>query len=177
VRIRLPDPAARDEQKYFASRERLVMMVRPHWAQLLPKFLQTLAVFIVVLLFEAVAGGSDSGGASSIPWWIALAAILRLLWYVIDWHVDHIMITDKRIMKVSGIFVRKVQAMPLTKVTDFTYSRDPTGRLLGYGEFIVESAGQDQALRTIKFLPKPDRLYQTMCDMTFGGAPSPAGDD
>jgi hypothetical protein len=176
VRIRLPDPSARDEQKYFASRERLVMMVRPHWAALLPVFLQTLGVIILALLVS-IALNLGSGAAASVPWWFALAAILRLLWYVIDWHVDHIMITDKRIMKVSGIFYRRVQAMPLTKVTDFTYNRDPTGRMLGYGEFVIESAGQDQALRTIKFLPKPDRLYQTMCDMTFGGAPSPASDD
>ncbi|HMA46233.1 MAG TPA: hypothetical protein VKP11_03365, partial [Frankiaceae bacterium] len=52
--------------------------------------------------------------------------------------------------------------------------RDLAGRLLGYGTFIVESAGQEQALRQIDYLPRPDRLYLTLCDMMFGGAPTPA---
>jgi hypothetical protein len=67
--------------------------------------------------------------------------------------------------------------MPLTNVTDLTYKRDPLGRLLGYGEFVVESAGQDQALSNIKYLPRPDRLYLTLVDMMFGGAPAPRNDD
>ena len=33
--------------------------------------------------------------------------------------------------------------MPLAKVTDMSFQRSPIGRILGYGEFILESAGQD----------------------------------
>ena len=36
--------------------------------------------------------------------------------------------------------------MPLNKVTDMSFQRSFPGRLMGYGEFIVESAGQNQAL-------------------------------
>jgi hypothetical protein len=39
----------------------------------------------------------------------------------------------------------------------------------GYGKFVVESAGQDQALSTIDFVPHPDRLYQQISDLLFGG--------
>jgi hypothetical protein len=39
--------------------------------------------------------------------------------------------------------------------------------LLGYGEFIVESAGQEQALRTINFLPYPEQLYLEVCRLIF----------
>jgi len=41
------------------------------------------------------------------------------------------------------------------------------GRILGYGEFIVESAGQDQALSHIKFLPYPEQLYLEVCGLIF----------
>jgi hypothetical protein len=43
--------------------------------------------------------------------------------------------------------------MQLTKVTDMTFQRSPIGRLLGFGEFILESAGQDQALTNLGYLP------------------------
>jgi membrane protein YdbS with pleckstrin-like domain len=176
----LPDPALRDT-KYLASQERLVMMVRLHWAVLLKVFAQTVGAIILALVVNillATHGGGDGGGGfiTSILWYFALFMILRMLWRVTDWHFDHLMITDKRLLKVSGILKREVKTMPLGKITDMSYNRDPLGRVLGYGEFVVESAGQDQALSRIKYLPRPDRLYLTLCDMTFGGAPSPAGD-
>jgi hypothetical protein len=40
-----------------------------------------------------------------------------------------------------------------------TYERSVMGQILGYSEFIVESAGQDQALSRVPFLHRPDRLY------------------
>ncbi|WP_462202797.1 PH domain-containing protein [Frankia sp. CcWB3] len=178
VRLQLPDPAQRDT-KYLASQERLVMMVRSHWAVLLPVFLQTIGAVLLALVANILLASQDvdAGIITTLLWYFALFMILRMLWGVVDWQFEHLMITDKRLLKVSGIFFRKVQTMPLSKITDLTYNRDPLGRLLGYGEFVVESAGQDQALSKIKFLPRPDRLYLTLVDMTFGGAPAPAGDD
>ena len=41
------------------------------------------------------------------------------------------------------------------------------GRLFGYGEFIIESAGQDQALRNIPFIPYPEQLYVEVCKLLF----------
>ena len=57
--------------------------------------------------------------------------------------------------------------LPLAKVTDMSFRRTTIGRLLGYGEFIVESAGQDQALRNVKFIPYPEQLYLEVCGLIF----------
>jgi hypothetical protein len=62
-------------------------------------------------------------------------------------------------MVVSGIFTRNVAMMPLGRVTDMKYVQSLTGRMLGYGHFELESAGQDQALRNIRNLPNPNELY------------------
>ena len=48
-----------------------------------------------------------------------------------------------------------------------SFQRTAVGQVLGYGEFIVESAGQDQALRNIKFLPYPEQLYLEVCALIF----------
>ncbi|MBL7495027.1 PH domain-containing protein [Frankia sp. CNm7] len=178
VRFRLPDPANRD-LKYLASQERLVSMVRLHWAILLRVGAETVGAIALALaanIFLATRGESSSL-ITTLLWYFALFMILRALWRITDWHMDHLMITDKRLLKVSGVFVRKAQTMPLAKITDMTYTRDPLGRVLGYGEFKVESAGQDQALSKLPYIPKPDQLYITLLDMTFGGAPKPADDD
>jgi hypothetical protein len=57
--------------------------------------------------------------------------------------------------------------MPLSKVTDLSYNRSVAGRLFGYGEFVLESAGHDQAMRTVPWLPSPDALYRLICAEIF----------
>ncbi len=57
--------------------------------------------------------------------------------------------------------------MPLAKVTDMTFQRSFLGRLLGYGKFVRESAGQDQALSTVDHIPYPEQFYLEVCALIF----------
>jgi hypothetical protein len=50
-----------------------------------------------------------------------------------------------------------------------SFQRTTMGRLLGYGQFILESAGQDQALRIVDYLPYPEQLYLEVCGLIFKG--------
>jgi len=106
-----------------------------------------------------------------------LAMIARLLWRLAEWSNDRLVVTDKRILLSTGLLSRKVAMMPLRKVTDMTFQRPLLGRLMGYGQFVLESAGQDQALHTIDHVPSPERLYLEICDLMFGSGPAPAADD
>jgi membrane protein YdbS with pleckstrin-like domain len=98
--------------------------------------------------------------------WITYTMVLIWLgfmgyvaWRVADWHLARFILTNKRVMKVSGIITRKVAMMPLLRVTDMKYEQTPLGRILNYGTFVIESAGQDQALREVPHLPNPNELY------------------
>ena len=94
--------------------------------------------------------------------------VARLAWRVVEWRADWFVVTDRRLLLRSGIVTRRVAMMPLIKVTDMSYSRPPVGRVLGYGEIVIESAGHDQALRRIRHLPRPDALYLEVCELLFG---------
>ena len=50
--------------------------------------------------------------------------------------------------------------LPLTKVTDIKLHQTIFGRLFGYSEFIVQSAGQEQALSRIPFMPYPKEILK-----------------
>ena len=76
-----------------------------------------------------------------------------------DWYYDRFILTNKRIMAVRGLVSRTVAMMPLLRVTDMKYEQSATGRLFNYGTFVLESAGQEQALREVKHLPNPNELY------------------
>jgi membrane protein YdbS with pleckstrin-like domain len=90
---------------------------------------------------------------------IWLGAISWVAWKVFDWYFDRFILTNKRVMVVNGIVTRKVAMMPLLRVTDMKYEQSALGRMLNYGTFVLESAGQDQALREVKHLPNPNELY------------------
>jgi uncharacterized membrane protein YdbT with pleckstrin-like domain len=166
--------------RYLAADERIMLEVHRHWSVLLGPSLAA---------FGAVVGAATIGWITSpssgtdlidrILGAVALFFLARAGWRAWQWYVDRIVVTDQRIFEVSGVLTRKVASMPLTRVTDMTYRRSLLGRILGYGDLIVESAGQDQALSRIERLPHPDDFYRTITSLITAGIPSllPEGED
>ncbi len=155
--------------RYLAQGERIVTQIRRHLLVLARPFLGALAAIFGAVVLGALL--SPNEGADIFDTILGLAALfffLRFGWRVWEWRVDRIIVTDRRILEVSGLLTRKVASMPLEKLTDLTYSRSIAGRLLGYGRIGVESAGQDQALTSIDFLPNPDDVYRTVTALVAG---------
>ncbi len=169
-----PEPDAPPEDRSFAGIERFllpserrVLAVRRHWARLAGPFLSAFAGLIALLWLDQVLPvGLPLVRDLLLAGCVGLMA--RLTWRVIEWRADWFVVTDRRLLLRSGIITRKVAMMPLIKVTDMSYSRPPAGRLFGYGEIVLESAGHDQALRRIRHLPRPDSLYLEISDLLFG---------
>lgn len=105
-----------------------------------------------------------------------LALVLRTAARVAAWNVDRFIVTDARILLVTGLLTRRVSMLPLRKVTDMSYRRSLFGWLFGYGEFVMESAGETQSLRRIRFLPNPDSLYLQLSNVLFANGPALAAD-
>ncbi len=140
--------------KYLLPHEHQVITVRKHPAVLLGPILIALAgVLIAVVLGTTVLRHSHDGIIVLVL--VAVALLLYLGFKAWEWAEDYFVVTSDRMLQASGVFTRKIAMMPLVKVTDMSFQRSTLGRLLGFGEFILESAGQDQALRTIDHVPYP----------------------
>ncbi len=152
--------------RYLLPHERQVITVHQHPAVLIKPIAFLLAgLALAGWLSLAVAHGNSD---ALIGIWAAFGILL--LWtigQIVNWSVDYFVVTSQRLLLTQGIIVRKVNMMPLTKVTDMSFQRSLLGQLLGYGEFIVESAGQDQALSHVTFLPYPEQLYLEVCGLIF----------
>jgi hypothetical protein len=96
-----------------------------------------------------------------------LTLLGRMAWRWFEWTTTRIFFTGYRIIYVHGIITRQLAMLPIGKVTDMRYDRTPDGMLFGYGKFIIESAGQDQALRVINFVPDPDETYRYIQNLLF----------
>ncbi len=153
--------------RYLLASEMVVVAVRRHPAQVLEPVLSAVAALFLVLW----ATSSLSPDVELVPdvLWVSWLLVLgRALWRLWEWSRDWFIATDTRLLLTYGILTRKVAMMPLGKVTDMSYNRSPLGRLLGYGEFVLESAGQEQAMRVVSWLPDPDDLYRLICAEIFG---------
>jgi len=154
-------------ERYFLPSEAIAESVRLHWSVILEPFLSALGSLIAV--FYIVGQLSDRAGAfDDVLILAAFAMIGRLVYRVLEWDFDRFIVTNRRIAMVTGvIWSRQVAMMPLERVTDMTYSQSVPGRIFGWGTFVVESAGQDQALRTVDRVPSPDDLYRTIMRLLF----------
>jgi len=154
-------------RRYLLPTERLVVAVRRHPAQLLEPFASVVAAFVVVvwLTFRLPPQVPLVGDALFLGWFVLLA---RAGWRLLMWHGDWFVATDRRLLLTFGVVNRRVAMMPVGKVTDMSYNQTLAGRVLDYGEFVMESAGQDQALREVRWLPVPDQLYSITCAEIFG---------
>ena len=158
----------REVDKYLLlhEREHQVITVRMHPAVLLSPVAIALAGLIVAVVLNGTAL-RDQHVVMMIIWVGWLILFLRAMWLAAQWSVDYFVVTSRRMILTSGLLTRKVAMMPLNKVTDMSFQRSLGGRLFGYGEFIIESAGQDQALRNIPYIPYPEQLYLEVCDLLF----------
>ena len=137
--------------------ETLVEDVRHHWVVYVVPGLIALAggVFLVLGFFVSVDAG----------WFCFLLGMLLVLWAgwrALNHHMDRFVVTNMRVFRVRGVVAESAATMPLARVLDITVRKTMLGRLLGYGHFVFESAAQEQGLRDIRFVPRPDRLDLTI---------------
>src|ERR1700712_3868408 len=170
--------ARNDIKKYLLDNEKVPVITRRHWAVLIEPTVKAVPVFL--------AGGwlflLDSG--NHVTSFVGLAVVLAALVYyglrVAEWWMRHFIVSTRRVLLTSGVLVRTVTLLPLRRITDLTWQETPFGQVLGYGTFRFESAGQDQALRHLTYLPDARALYHEVSALLFGkdlAGPASAGDE
>jgi uncharacterized membrane protein YdbT with pleckstrin-like domain len=158
--------APAEVNKYLLPHEQQVITVRRHPAVLLgPALLMIGGLIAAVVLSDTVL--KHQAWLMYLVWigWGIL--LVRLIWKAMGWAVGYFVVTPQRMILTSGVLTRGVAMMPLAKVTDMSFQRSFWGRLFGYGDFILESAGQDEALRIVDHIPYPEQLYLEVCNLIF----------
>lgn len=152
--------------RFLLPKERQVISIRQHPAVLLrPIFFVLAGLALAGVLSSFVAHGN---GTAILVIWILWG--LLLLWLIVkvaDWSVQYFVVTSERLMATQGLITRKVNLIPLSKVSDVEFRQTAAGRFLGYAEFEVLAAGMDNRMRNIRFVPYPDQLYLEVCGVLF----------
>jgi hypothetical protein len=95
-------------------------------------------------------------GIAWLPMLIAFGVALHALWGALSEHMDRFVVTNMRVFRVQGVLGQQVATMPLSRILDITVTKPLRGRILGFGHFVFESAAQEQGLRDIRYVARPD---------------------
>jgi len=155
----LEEEASSLVSRYLFPTEKFRGEWKKHWIHLVKEIaIGAAATFLLGWVVGWLAKQKLTGLVTvSVLIWIGIMGWVG--WKIADWYMDRFVLTNKRLMVINGLVTRNVGMMPLLRVTDMKYQQSPLGRMLNYGTFVVESAGQDQALREVKPLPNPNELY------------------
>jgi hypothetical protein len=179
--LELPPRASKDVRKYLLPDETAVVATRRHWAVLIEPTAKFLPVFVAggwLLLLDP-----DNRVTSSVGLLVILASLGYYGLRVAEWWMRHFIVSTRRVLLTSGVIARTVTLLPLRRITDLTWKETVPGQVLGYGTFRFESAGAQQALSEITFLPGADVLYRRVSGLLFSsdwggsGGAAASGDD
>ena len=137
--------------------EIIVDEVRRHWMANLVAYVELVIaglVLITMLFFEADY------------FWVPLAVALGLSGHagfrILEVRMDRFVVTNMRVFRVHGIFSQHLATMPMQRILDIAVHKPFVGRIFNYGHFVFESAAQDQGLRDIRYVGRPDERDLTI---------------
>jgi hypothetical protein len=90
--------------------------------------------------------------------WIIVAFLLaRLAAAAISWPAYRIVITDRRLLVISGISTVEVTVSPIEDFAAISYKRPLAGRLIGYGTVIINLTSG--AALTFDYMTYSEQIY------------------
>lgn len=160
-----PDDVPREIRRFLIPAEKRVLYFRYHPASLAGQAAIFLATWAVLIGFNVWRYHQISPGEAQIIRLLLLAVSVWYAYYAVEYRHSWIVITPVRILTVRGLIGRKVDPLPMKRITDMHLTQTPIGRLLNYGTLSTESLHTEHALASIRFVPAPDAVFSTLWDV------------
>ena len=132
--------------------EVIVDEVRHHWVAFVRPVLEGVIGVLLLVITPFVN--------MNVAWVLIILAFAFLLhagWAALREYRDRFVITNMRVFRVHGVLSQNLATMPLSRILDITVVKPLHGRILGFGHFCFESAAQEQGLRDIRYVGRPDQ--------------------
>jgi len=131
-------------KKNLNSNETIALDMHPHWWY----FAQPAAALVgSIIIGIVVAWKVDSGtarNAASIAVYVLL--VITALWLIgrfLKWLTTNFVITSQRIIFRQGVFAKSGIEIPLERVNNVNFNQGIFERILGAGDLLIESGGED----------------------------------
>lgn len=160
---------ARYADSLLSQGEVVVLRTRQSWLAMVARARTGIAVFalgLLVLLIVAWFHVTDLNirnilsGVALILMLIGFLLFLAKFW---TWWAEDYMITNRRLLKVTGVLSKRSADSALEKINDAVLSQSVFGRMFNFGDLEILTAA-DQAVDRYHMLNNPKEFKKTMLD-------------
>jgi Bacterial PH domain len=168
MRLTSPNERARPASidKYLLPDETLAISVRRHPSMLIPAAATAVGGLLAAGAISAII--LSDGYLLLIIWGLVAFLWVQSTWVSLNWSTEYLVVTQIRLLRISGVLSRTIIATPLAAIHDLSFHRSFSGRLFGYGTFIIEPAAE--GLSVIDYVPYPEQLYLELCRLISLGS-------
>ena len=136
-------------QSLLGDRENIILATRHHWFVLASSIL--LEIFLILVIFAATLTGTIALSKTDTPFVFIVPVIGFIILLipittgtrdVLSWTNHQFIITNHRVMQISGIFNKSVIDSSLDKVNDIKMDQSAMGHMFGYGNIEILTASE-----------------------------------
>lgn len=134
--------------------EKIILKARPH--AIIP-VLQILLLLMSLLFINLIINNS----AAISPLFSLICAIIFIstsIAIILDWSSNVFYLTNKRIIHRQGFLWKTFKAVPLNRIQNISYQIGIIGRIIGFGDLIIESAGRTVGIIRLRAIPDPEQI-------------------
>lgn len=154
----------RISRRHLEPDERLLFAARIHPIRLLGPGLRAVAGITAALALGYYATpGTGTDTIDLVGAVIALVVLGRFLWRSLGWRRRGVVLTDRRLLRLSGGILRRVGSISVARISEVELVRGIGGRLLGYGTVEVVVGGDRLAVGPLR---EARRLWTLLAEGT-----------
>jgi uncharacterized membrane protein YdbT with pleckstrin-like domain len=127
-------------QGMLGQKERILLETRQHWFVLLSNIL--LEIILTLLLVVGVIAATTVLPLAAIGFVLVLVPLGGMLRDILIWYNREYIVTNRRVIQISGVFSKNVVDSSLEKVNDVKMSQSFFGRIFDYGDIEILTASE-----------------------------------
>ena len=134
-------------ENLLGQKEKMILVSRQHWF-ILARAIIIEVIAILFLLTITVIGSLAIVNRSLVPWIIIISFILILIPMatmtkdILEWTNRQYIVTNRRVIQISGIFNKSITDSSLEKVNDVKLTQSALGRMFDYGDIEILTASE-----------------------------------
>lgn len=164
----------------MGENERILLVTRQHWFVLFSNIF--LEILLIVLLVVGVSALSLVYPLATVGYILVLVPLIGMIRDIMIWSNRQYIVTNRRVIQISGVLSKDVVDSSLEKVNDVKMSQSFFGRLFDYGDIEILTASE-LGVNLFKRIGDPVRFKTAMLnakeELGFGevGVPSRPEED
>ena len=127
-------------QSLMGDKERILLLTRQHWFTLFSRIF--LEIILIVVLVTAFIAAMTYYPIAAFGFILVLVPLIGMLRDILIWRNRQYIVTNRRVMRVAGVFNKNVVDSSLEKVNDIKMNQSFFGRLFDYGDIQILTASE-----------------------------------